>query len=287
MSAQPPPDAYAPTLLGVVNVSPESMVTGSIARSRDEVVARARRLRDAGVAVVDLGGRSITPDAPLVDDDEEQRRLWPALEALVGEGFRVSVDTWSSATGCAAIERGASMVNFTGGEASAALLAAARRAGAALALTYMPYGDAYRMRSAARVPYRIDAIVAHLGPRVARARDAGVERVIVDPNLGILHPDTEDETKIHLQLDVVWNTERLRGLGCPLLYYAARKPERLARIMMASAVLHARPEYVRTHEPETIRKLLAAARESELGRGGPAAPRTDGTTTGLATEDGP
>jgi len=253
---------YAPTLLGVVNVSPESMVADSIARSQDEVLERARRLRASGVAILDLGGRSITPDAPTIDDAEEQRRLWPALELLVREGFDVSVDTWSSATAVGALERGAAMVNFTGNDESEELLTAARARGAALALTYMPYGDAYRMRRAKRVPYRVGAIVEHLAPRVARARDAGIERVIVDPNLGILHPDTEDEAKIHLQLDVLWKTDRLRELGCALLYYAARKPERLARIMIASAVLHARPEYVRTHEPETIQKLLAAARET-------------------------
>ena len=61
--------------------------------------------------------------------------------------------------------------------------------------------------------------------------------VVVDPNLGIIPASVDDAAKIHLQLGVLRETERLRELGCPLLYYAARKPERLARIMMASAVV--------------------------------------------------
>ena len=77
-----------------------------------------------------------------------------------------------------------------------------------------------------------------------------------------IHPDTDDFEKIHLQLEIVWQAERLRSLGCPLLFYAARKPERLARIMMASAVLHAQAEYVRTHEPSILRELLRAAGRS-------------------------
>jgi hypothetical protein len=32
--------------------------------------------------------------------------------------------------------------------------------------------------------------------------------------------------------------------------------------MMASAVLHSRPEYIRTHEPETILHLMRAASET-------------------------
>jgi hypothetical protein len=79
----------------------------------------------------------------------------------------------------------------------------------------------------------------HLGSKVEAARRAGVERLVIDPNVGIIHPSTDDHRKIHQQLEIVWQLDRLRVLGCPILLYAARKPEPLARIMMALAVLHA------------------------------------------------
>jgi hypothetical protein len=123
----------------------------------------------------------------------------------------------------------------------------------------MPYGDAYQMRSAAPVPYRVPAIVSYLESRVRSALDAGVERVVVDPNLGIIHASVDDHTKIHLQHEVLFHLDEIRTLGCPILLYAARKPERLARIMMASAVLQVGPEYVRTHHPDMLRRLQAAA----------------------------
>lgn len=253
----------APTLLGVLNLSPESMVSDSIAHTPAEVIERAQWLRDMGAAWIDLGGRSITPDAPQVSDEEECARLMPALASLLDLGFRVSVDTWSSSTALRCIEAGAAMLNFTGQHLPDNVARAAGERGATLVLTYMPYGDAYQMRTRERVPYRIEAILEHLAPRVEAARRSGVAEVIIDPNLGIIHPETDDETKIHLQHKILWNTERLRSLGCPLLYYAARKPERLARIMMASAVLHARPEYVRTHNPELIARLLEAESETQ------------------------
>lgn len=255
-----------PTLVGVVNLSPESMVRDSIVRGPDEALVRVRALQADGVGRIDLGGRSITPDAPQVDDAEEQRRLAPTAERLRDEGVPFSVDTWSPGTGVAALGWGADMVNFTGQDATAPLLDAIADAGASLVLTYMPHGNAYEMRSMPRRPPPVDlvgAILSFLEPRVAAARRAGIEHVIVDPNLGIIHPDTDDFEKIHLQLEIVWQTERLRSLGCPLLFYAARKPERLARIMMASAVLHAQPEYIRTHEPEILQELLRAAARGE------------------------
>jgi dihydropteroate synthase len=258
----PSEPSYAPALLGVINLSPESMVKDSIAAGADAALERAKRLREHGVSVLDVGGRSITPDAPRIDDAQEQARLEVVLPRLVQEGFRISVDTWSPDTARRALDWGAALVNYTRSELPDELLDQIASTGAALGITYMPYGDAYRMRTAERVPYRMDAIVEFLAPRVEHARAAGVCEIVVDPNLGILHPDTDDYTKTHLQLEVLASIERIRELGCPVLLYAARKPERLARILIAEAVLRARPEYVRTHEPEIITRLLAAAREA-------------------------
>jgi len=269
--AIPPGEAIAPReaippreaiLLGVINLSPESMVEESIARSPAEAALRARQLIGAGVSILDVGARSITPDAPMVDDREEARRLARVLPGLVSAGYRVSVDTWSPDTAIRALQGGARMINFTGESPPARLLDAIATAGATLALTYMPYGNAYEMRSRDPVAYRIPAILERLAPPVERARAAGIREVVVDPNLGIIHPRVDDTEKIHLQLEVLDGLDRLRALGCPILLYAARKPERLARIMMASAVLRARPDYIRTHEPEILAALRDAARRS-------------------------
>jgi len=254
------PEPYCPRILGVLNVSPESMVRESIAWNETEILARGEKLAAEGAHLIDLGGRSITPDAPMIDDEEEWKRLAPALDRLKQAGHRISVDTWSTETARRALEHGAAAINFTGGRVDPALLDAVARAGADLFLTFMPYGDAYSMRTAPPAKTGLQAILDHLAPRVDAARAAGVEEVVIDPNLGIIHASTDDHAKIHQQLEIVWNLDRLRVLGCPILLYAARKPERLARIMMASAVVHARADYIRTHTPEMIARLLDAAR---------------------------
>ena len=256
-----------PCLLGVLNVSPESQVADSIARTPDEILGRAAALTAHGVQLIDVGGRSITPDAAPIDDTVEQRRLEPAVELLREAGYRLSLDTWSPATALRGIAWGVELLNYTGADLPDAVLEATAAAGAKLALSYMPYGDAYRMRTRPRVPYHLDAIHDFLAPRVERARRAGVQEVVVDPNLGILHPETDDYQKVHLQMHVLANVDRLRSLGGKVMLYAARKPERLARILFAEAVLRARPDYVRTHEPEILERLVEAARETGDGTG--------------------
>lgn len=254
-------EVHRAKILGVLNVSPESMVRESIATSDAAITERATELRRHGADWIDLGGRSITPDAPMIGDSEEQKRLLPALALLMDGGYRVSVDTWSEATARIALTAGAGAINYTGGSIASQTLdeIAARRA--TLFLTFMPYGDAYQMRSAPPAAIGLEAILDHLGPRVEAAKRAGIEEVVIDPNLGIIHPSTDDHTKIHQQLEIVWNLDALRTLDCPVLLYAARKPERLARIMMASAVLHAGADYIRTHTPEMIEQLRHAALE--------------------------
>jgi len=85
--------AISPTLLGVINLSPESMVAESIALSEGAILQRAAWLKAEGCSIIDLGARSITPSAPEISDEEEQRRLMEPLRLLVRHGYRFSVDT--------------------------------------------------------------------------------------------------------------------------------------------------------------------------------------------------
>ena len=124
------------TLLGVINISPESMVSDSVVAGEEQLLERAAWLSAQGCGILDLGARSITPTAAMIDDAEEQRRLLPPLRRLRQEGYRISVDTWSSSTVQVALEAGATDINFTGGAISPEALEAVASADAAyLAVT--------------------------------------------------------------------------------------------------------------------------------------------------------
>jgi len=81
-------------VMGVINLSPESKNTHTVASGIDEAVELARRYRDWGATIIDLGAQSSHYDNPTIDASVELARLVPVVDALLTEGFLLSVDTW-------------------------------------------------------------------------------------------------------------------------------------------------------------------------------------------------
>src|SRR5215211_7943331 len=81
-----------PSVMGVVNVTPDSFSDGGVNFDAADAVAAARRMLAEGAAIVDVGGESTRPGSEGVSADEELRRVVPVLETLEGE-VPVSIDT--------------------------------------------------------------------------------------------------------------------------------------------------------------------------------------------------
>src|SRR6059036_562969 len=80
-----------PSVMGVVNVTPDSFSDGGVNFDPHTAATSARRMIDEGAAIVDVGGESTRPGSEGVPLEEELRRVVPVLEAL--EGLPLSIDT--------------------------------------------------------------------------------------------------------------------------------------------------------------------------------------------------
>src|SRR6266576_834117 len=80
-----------PSVMGVVNVTPDSFSDGGVHLDPETAAAAARRMLDEGAAIVDVGGESTRPGAEAAPLEEELRRVLPVLERL--DGVPVSIDT--------------------------------------------------------------------------------------------------------------------------------------------------------------------------------------------------
>ena len=98
-----------PSVMGVVNVTPDSFSDGGVHLEPDVAAAAARRMVEEGAAIVDVGGESTRPGSEGVSAEEELRRVVPVLDRLGGE-IPFSIDTTKAEVARAALERGATIL---------------------------------------------------------------------------------------------------------------------------------------------------------------------------------
>src|SRR5918999_3542006 len=80
-----------PSVVGIVNVTPDSFSDGGLHAEPEAAAAAARTMIADGAALVDVGGESTRPGSRGVSAEEELRRVEPVLVALAGAP--VSIDT--------------------------------------------------------------------------------------------------------------------------------------------------------------------------------------------------
>ena len=206
-------------VMGVLNVTPDSFSDGGVLDGVESVVAAARRMRDAGAAILDIGGESTRPGAEEVGVDEELRRVIPAIRALVERvGLKISVDTRKAAVFEAAYEAGATILNDVSALTHDPDLGPAVAAtDAAVVLMHMR-GEPGTMDGLASYDDCVKDVRAELEGCVMRARSFGIDdaRIALDPGLGF--------AKTHEQsLDLVRRVDELHTLGFPLVVGPSRK----------------------------------------------------------------
>ena len=85
-----------PLVMGILNVTPDSFFAESRMQQVDAMTERIETILSEGGAIIDIGGYSSRPGADFVTQDEEWRRLEPALNITTKKypEIPVSVDTF-------------------------------------------------------------------------------------------------------------------------------------------------------------------------------------------------
>jgi len=206
-----------PSVMGVVNVTPDSFSDGGVNLDPDVAAAAARRLVAEGAALVDIGGESTRPGSDGVSLDEELRRVVPVLERL-GSDVPVSIDTAKADVARRALELGAVLVNdVTALRGDPRLAGVVADHGAYLCLMHMR-GEPRTMQADPRYDDVAAEVAAFLEERLAFAVREGVaeERICLDPGIGF-GKTVEHNVELLRRLDV------LLALGRPVVIGFSRK----------------------------------------------------------------
>jgi dihydropteroate synthase len=203
----------SPVLMGILNVTPDSFSDGGRHFEAAAAAARAGAMVAEGAAIVDVGGESTRPGHTPVTEDEELRRIVPVLEALRREiDAPISVDTSKAAVAREAARLGASVINDVWGLRRDPGMADAV-ADTASAVIVM-----HNRESADPAIDILDDVERAFERSLAIAARAGVafSRILLDPGVGFGKTPEQNHA-------CIWNLDRFRRFGCPILVGLSRK----------------------------------------------------------------
>jgi dihydropteroate synthase len=206
----------APSVMGVINVTPDSFSDGGLHLRLEPAVTEAWGMLDAGAAIIDVGGESTRPGSAGVSVEEELRRVEPVLADL--GGAPVSIDTSKAAVARRALELGVELVNdVTALRGDGELAGVVADAGCYLCLMHM-LGEPRTMQEDPRYDDVVSEVKRFLEDRLAFAVAAGIreELVCLDPGIGF------GKTAAH-NFELVRRLDELVAIGRPVVIGFSRK----------------------------------------------------------------
>ncbi|GGB66545.1 dihydropteroate synthase [Blastomonas aquatica] len=251
-----------PQVMGILNVTPDSFSDGG--RFTDDPASAADAgfaMLTAGASLIDIGGESTRPDAPVVWEGDEIARVVPAISALAHSGAILSVDTRKASVMEAALEAGAHIVN----DVSALLfdsraLDVVAQAGCPVVLMHAP-SQGQNPHTGPGYGNVVTDVFDWLEARIAAVIAAGVarDRIMIDPGIGFGKCLADN-------LALINALPLFHALGQPILFGASRKrmigalsneapvDARLGgSLALALSAIGAGAQIVRVHDvPETV-----------------------------------
>lgn len=248
-------------IVAILNITPDSFSDGGTLSTPELISEHAKRMFEAGAAVLDIGAESTRPKATPLTAAEEESRLLPALMA-VKQAFSsaslkplISVDTRTPSVARAALEFGIDWLNSVEGFNDPELLKVACNSHAQLVAMHSLSIPPNRDQVLPSVPGAVEFISQWLALTTKRLEANGIDpqRFILDPGIGF-GKTAEQSFKL------IGHAAEFSGQNYSLLYGHSRKSflslltdkpfeQRDAETALLSAQLsQSKIDYLRVHD---------------------------------------
>lgn len=207
-----------PLVMGIVNATPDSFSDGGQHQSSTEALAHCETLLKQGADILDIGGESSRPGAPVLGAEEEWQRIGELVQEAVKWQVPISIDTYKTETMIRALDAGADIINDIRALGSpGALDAIASHPSCGVCLMHMQ-GKPESMQEAPQYLDPVTEVRQFLSDRAQALIDKGVgrSRITLDPGYGF------GKTPQH-NLELWRRQAELLELGFPLLIGWSRK----------------------------------------------------------------
>lgn len=203
-------------LVGVLNLTQNSSSDGGLYYDFDAAKGKFLSLIEDGADIIDIGAESTKPFAQPVSAKDQLEKLMPVLDFARTHNIKISIDTRSAVVAEEVLRHGDYIINDVSGldfdDKMASVIA---KHGAAVVIQHSK-GTPETMQIAPVYENLMDEIFFSLNEKITKARNAGIENIIIDPGIGF------GKTQAH-NVEIIKRIRELKSLGCPIMLGVSRK----------------------------------------------------------------
>jgi dihydropteroate synthase len=175
-----------PLVMGILNVTPDSFFDGGRLDSEKALLERAEQMLREEADMLDLGAMSTRPGAMFISEEQERRRLLPAVKSIRREWPQaiISVDTFRADIAREAVEAGADIINdISGGTQDKKMFETIAQLKAPYIMMHMQ-GTPENMQKNPHYEDVVKEVGMFFSEQLQKLKSLGVHDVILDPGFG-------------------------------------------------------------------------------------------------------
>lgn len=205
-------------IMGIINANDDSFFSGS--RFKDSTaISKIEQMIDDGSDIIDIGGVSSRPNAPIVSVEDELARVKPIIESIsknrLYEKIKFSIDSYEPKVISLALDNGFEIVNDITGLRDDEVCKLCANYNATALIMHMQ-GTPQTMQDNPIYESMISDVYNYLESSVKRAESFGVKDIIVDVGIGF-------GKSLDDNLRLIKNLENFLTLNKKILVGASRK----------------------------------------------------------------
>jgi dihydropteroate synthase len=180
-------DLSTPTIMGILNITPDSFFDGGCYLEEKTILHRCEKLISEGATFIDIGAYSSRPGADDVSAEEELKRLFTALRIIKKQfsSVFISIDTFRSEVAEKTIQEFGSVIinDISAGSIDPNMFAVAGKYGVPYIMMHMR-GTPKTMQSQTEYKDMVNEIIRYFAEKTDDARKSGIHDLVIDPGFG-------------------------------------------------------------------------------------------------------
>ena len=211
-------DLSIPKIMGILNITPDSFYDGGRYNSDKKILDHVEKMIIDGAIFIDIGAYSSRPGGVDIDENEELKRIIPAIE-LVNKKFPeifISIDTFRSKIAEACLNSGAAIINdISASQLDEKMMETIAKYNVPYIIMHMK-GNPQNMMDKTNYDDMLQEMIKYFSKKINQAISYKINDIIIDPGFGFAK-------NIKQNYDLLNHLDLLKILDKPIMVGVSRK----------------------------------------------------------------